>query len=53
MSTERFYAMIAIFSKRSLLDFKAMTLFFVLCKDEKVEIGSEKLVWALSPSSLF
>ena len=63
MSTERFCAMIVIFPKRSLLDFNAMTLFFVLqifvlCNDEKVasfifEIGSKKLVWGLSSSSLF
>ena len=50
----RFCTMIAIYPEKSLLDFKAMTLFFVLqifvlCKDEKVasfifEIGSKKLV---------
>ena len=54
MSTERFCAMVAIFPKRSLLDFNAMTLFFVfqifiLRKDQKVasfifEIESKKLV---------
>ena len=48
MSTEDFCATIVIFPKRSLLDFKVMTLvcvqqMFVLCKDKKLQVSFSRL----------